>query len=81
MKLFKELKQLKVSHVQAELNVSFPESERWTRDIILSHQPFDVHVRNGKLKLSVAWLLETSKGNTAEYILYHLVNTHMFEEV
>ena len=23
-----------------------------TRDVILSHQPFDVHVRNGKLKLS-----------------------------
>ena len=28
----------------------------------------------------VAWLHETSKGHTAEYIRYQLVNTHIFEE-
>ena len=32
------------------------------------------------LYLIVAWLPETSKGHTAEYIQYQLVNTHIFEE-
>ena len=33
------------------------------------------------LSLFVAWLLETSKGHTAAYIWYQLVNIHIFEEV
>ena len=50
--LKQKLKQLKVSHFQAEQMSFLQNVNIWTCDVILSHQPVDIHVTNGKPKLS-----------------------------